>query len=207
MTLGYSGDGDHQDGTPNDGFVAQALRKEMLTIGEVTQPLLVMVVGSGVFSARARWTDAPTVTSGAADSGLDVVLQADFGQGVQSLKLTAMPADQRSLGLSSSRITTQSAARSSLDALDQAIGRIGQYRGQLGAMHGRLEQALELSTSTAQDLCAARGRITDADMAAELGALTRQQVLAQAGQVVRSQATDLPRQMIRWLLGPWPASA
>lgn len=46
MTLGYSGDGDHHDGTPDDGQVSGPWRRETLTVGEVTQPLLLMLTSS-----------------------------------------------------------------------------------------------------------------------------------------------------------------
>ena len=91
--------------------------------------------------------------------------------------------------------------RASLAALDQAIGRVSQHRGRFGALHSRLERALDLGEIASSSALAARGRILDADMAAELGTLTRQQVLAQASQALRSQAAALPRQVLGILLG------
>jgi flagellin len=201
MTLGYSGDGDHHDGTPDDGQVSGPWRHEMLTVGEVTQPLLLMVTGSGRFEARASWSDAQAVDHTVDPSRLSVLLQADAGQPVQQMSLEVLPADSGSLGLASVGIATQEAAEAGLAAFDRAIAQLGQHRGRLGAMHGRLERALDLGASTLENLGAARGRLLDADLATELGTLTRQQVLAQAAQALRGQTAALPRQVLGLLLG------
>ena len=201
MTLGYSGDGDHHDGTPDDGQVSGPWRRETLTVGEVTQPLLLMVTGAGRFEARASWSDAQEVDRTIDRSRLEVLLQADPGQPAQRLSLEVLPSDSGSLGLAGVGLASREAAEASLAALDRAIGRVSQHRGRFGALHGRLERALDLGEIASSTALAARGRILDADMAAELGTLTRQQVLARASQALRSQAAALPRQVLGILLG------
>ena len=128
-------------------------------------------------------------------------LQADPGQPAQRLSLEVLPSDSGSLGLAGVGLASREAAEASLAALDRAIGRVSQHRGRFGALHGRLERALDLGEIASSTALAARGRILDADMAAELGTLTRQQVLAQASQALRSQAATLPRQVLGILLG------
>jgi len=202
MTLDYSGDGDHQDDAPNDGRVSGSARHELLMIGEVTQSLLVMVVGSGSFGARARWTDADPTTAGSLDdAGPRVVLSADFGQASQGMTLALLPADRAALGLSGSGIATQAAARSSLSALDQALETVGSHRGRLGAQSRRLEQALGHCEAAAPLNQFARSRIIDADMATELAALARQRLREQIGPALLGQATLMPRQVLALLLG------
>lgn len=67
MRFVSSGDGDHADGSVNSGSVAGGFTRERLTIDRTTEALLVVVTGSGRFSATASWGDMPAKDAALAD--------------------------------------------------------------------------------------------------------------------------------------------
>lgn len=202
MTLSYSGDGDQHDGGVNDGRVSDSYRYEAMTIDETTQPLLVMVVGSGSFIAQASWIEAEDgstlVSSGA--RGSEVVLQADSGSAPTMLSLDHLPSDSAALGLTGSGIGTQDGAQASLALIDRAIDRVGGHRGRLGASASRLERTLEQLGDADEAARSARSRIVDADIAAELSDRMRHQVQTEAARTLLGQAQLMPRMVLGLLL-------
>lgn len=96
-------------------------------------------------------------------------------------------------------ISTQSGAQAALAVVDAAIGTISSQRGDLGAIQNRLESTIANLSNIAQNVTAAKSRITDADFAAETANLTKNQILQQAGISVLSQANTLPQQVLSLL--------
>jgi len=96
-------------------------------------------------------------------------------------------------------ISTAAGAQSALAVVDAAIGTISSQRGDLGAVQNRLESTITNLSNVAQNVTAARARITDADFAAETASLSKNQILQQAGISVLSQANSLPQQVLSLL--------
>lgn len=202
MTLSYSGDGDHADGSSNDGSVGSSFQLERFHVDTVTQPLLVMVVGSGVFDATATWDSLPTANTDTVRKGpVDVVLRSDFGEAPDIETIGQMPSDTATLGLSTASIDDAATAQAAMDAIDTALQTVSGYRGAVGAATSRFERVTEQLTGNTEALTGARSRIMDADMAATMAMNASAMVRSNAGQAMLSQANAAPKQVLDMLLG------
>lgn len=202
MNIGYSGDGDAQDGTPNNGLVAAGSTLERILIDQATEPLLLMVVGSGVFSATVSWTLMPTMPDPPIPGygSIELTIDAGVNQTPQSLSLDPVPADSVSLGLSASGIGNPDQARDAMQALSNAIDLVSQKRTTVAAMSNRFESIIGVQSITEEHEQAARSRIMDADYAASTAALSQADILGNASQALLAQANTSPRLAIGVLL-------
>lgn len=89
-------------------------------------------------------------------------------------------------------IGTASAARSAIAMLDRMLDRISDARAKFGAAQGRLETAERYLGKAAEDLEAARSRITDSDYGREVATLTRHRILYESGLAMLAQANANP---------------
>lgn len=205
MTIGYSGDGDYQDSGVNNGLVDSAYQRESVQVDVATEPLMVMVVGSGIFTATASWDHMPSqVVVPPAPPGrgpVDVVVQADHGGSVDSLRIEQMPADAVSLGVSVTTLSSADGARAAMDGLSTALDRISGYRAELGALSARFDSVIDHLATAKETQSAAQGRIVDADMADVSAQLARANILASAGQALLTQANTALRTSVLQLLG------
>jgi len=105
--------------------------------------------------------------------------------------------DERSVaGIS---VTTRDGANSALAVLDTAIDQVTSMRANLGAIQNRLENVIEVLSTSRENLSEARSRIRDADYAAETANLTRAQILQQAGLSSLAQANVAPQSVLSLL--------
>lgn len=202
MTLSYSGDGDHFDGTPNNGSVAGGQQRESFLVDEVTEPLVVMVVGSGVFDATASWDSMPPVQldDGRRRGPVEVVLRGDFGSTPEVASIGQLPSDSAALGLHGTAITTAEGATGALGALDLAIDRVAGHRATLGATAGRFERVIDQLATEAETASGARSRILDSDMAEAMAAQLGARIRADAGHAMLAKANADPRAALELLL-------
>lgn len=210
MTITYSGDGDRYEdastGGYNDGTVSSTNTQERITIDNVTEDLVVMVVGNGSFSARMTWGNMPTPTYTPAEpvkvsSATQIVTSANFGDELKTKTIEPTPSDSASLGLASTRLNPKDEASRALGALDKALDTVNGYRGEYGSTINSLESAK--ATLSAQTLAttAARSRIMDADYALEASNMTKAQIIQQASNAVLVQANQQPQMMLSLLKG------
>ncbi|WP_249681860.1 flagellin N-terminal helical domain-containing protein [Pectobacterium polaris] len=201
MTITYSGDGDRFEdastGGFNDGYVA-ANRLEKLHIDEVTEDLIVIVVGSGVFYGSASWDELPTPTEPATPLTSSVptskattfIVGANFDDELQTVTLNPTPADSQSLGLSAVTLSTAEQASAALTTFDQALETLNGYRSEYGSQMNRFESVSAVLSQETVATSAARSRILDADYAIEVSAMMRAQILQQASISMLSQANQ-----------------
>jgi len=97
------------------------------------------------------------------------------------------------LGLSGLSISSASGAADAMSAIDGALSTIGSTRADLGALENRFQSTIRNMSNVAENISAARSRITDTDFAAETANLTRNQILQQASITVLSQASQRPQ--------------
>lgn len=90
-------------------------------------------------------------------------------------------------------------AKTSIGAIDDALKAVSAQRSDLGAKQNRLESAANTIATSAENLTAARSRITDTDMAAEMVSFTRSQVLSQAGTAMLAQANQSTQSVLQLL--------
>lgn len=202
MTLSYSGDGDHFDGTPNNGSVGGGLQRESFLVDEITEPLLVMVVGSGVFDATASWDSMPPVQldDGRRRGPVEIVLRGDFGSAPEVEAIGQLPADRAALGLHGTAIATPDGATGAIAALDHALDRVSDHRATLGAAAGRFERVVDQLATEAETTAGARSRILDSDLAEAMAAQLGARIRADAGQAMLAKANADPRQALEVLL-------
>jgi flagellin len=96
-------------------------------------------------------------------------------------------------------VSTAAAASAALTDLDTDINTTSENRATFGAVQNRFEAVISNLQNYAENLTAARGRITDADFAAETAALTRGQILQQAGVAMLAQANAQPQLVLSLL--------
>lgn len=201
MTITYSGDGDRFEdastGGFNDGYVA-ANQLEKLHIDDVTEDLIVIVVGSGVFYGSARWDELPTPTEPApplppsvpVSKATTFVVGARFDDDLQTVTLNPTPADSESLGLSTVTLRTADEAGSALATFDQALETVNGYRSEYGGQMNRFESVSAVLSQETIATSAARSRILDADYALDVSAMIKAQILQQASLSMLSQANQ-----------------
>lgn len=168
MTIGYSGDSDRFDTTPNDGASSSWTEYETLTIDEVTEDLIVILPGSLGTHLKVYW-DIP-----------DEV----FGPPLNP----EIPAGQEKM----IDIQTQENAQKALERIDEAILTKDKIRAHLGALQNRLENTVANITIQMGNLQSAESRISDADVATEMTNYVRNQILTQSAVAMLSQANSMP---------------
>ncbi len=104
------------------------------------------------------------------------------------ISVSSVDATAAGIGVSGLSISTASAAKGVLSALDSAINAVASLRGTFGTVQNRLESAIRSLGVSIENTSAAESRIRDVDVAAETAILTRNQVLQQAGIAVLAQA-------------------
>ena len=167
MNIGYTGSDDATTGASRSNF-------EKVTIDEVKEDLIIMVVGAGTFRATANWTAMPTAGGGG------VVTPGDPNGDIISIK-------------------TQELAQQALNRLDSAIVRKDQVRAHLGAMQNRLENTVSNINIQAENLLAAESRISDVDVATEMTTFVRNQILTQSATSMLAQANAFPHMLLELL--------
>ena len=97
-------------------------------------------------------------------------------------------------------VSTMAGAMSSIDKIDEALGKISESRAGLGAIQNRLASTISNLENVSQNLSASNSRIQDADFASETSKMSKAQILQQAGTSMLSQA-NASAQSVLSLLG------
>ena len=103
------------------------------------------------------------------------------------------------LGLGSASISTLSSAQSAIPALDLAITKVAQSRGDLGAFQNRLSFSLRNAENAVENNQASESAIRDADIAEEVSQFTLSQILTQSTTAMLSQANVMPQNALSLL--------
>ena len=168
MNFSYSGD------SKDDPISGTMLQEERLTIDTVTEDLIFLVAGQGIFRIQADWTAMPK------PGDPDAPMVPGNGD-IMSIK-------------------TQELAQKGIARLNDAIVRKDQIRAHLGAVQNRLENTVTNINIQAENLQSAESRISDADIATEMTAFVRTQILSQSAVSMLAQANSFPH-MLMSLIG------
>ena len=90
-------------------------------------------------------------------------------------------------------IHTVEFAAKALARLDDALSNVSGERGRLGALHNRLEAAIQHSGIYQENLAAAESRIRDADMALEIMEHIKASILQQSASAMLVHANLAPK--------------
>jgi flagellin len=147
MTMKFSG-----DGHPSSQF------QEKVSIDVVTENLVVMVIGSGVFNANGTWTKPEPVLPSTDPFSEDttIVLSASLGQPPKSLTIKATPSDTATLGTANSQIATASGASAAISMVDLALQKVNESAVGYGALISRLTSASDHLSVMATQTSASR---------------------------------------------------
>lgn len=96
------------------------------------------------------------------------------------------------LGISGIDITDRGGARDSLEAVDEAISKVGSLRASFGAMQSRMESTVSNLDIGYENLSAANSRIRDTDIAKETAEMASASILQNTAVSVLAQANQLP---------------
>ena len=80
--------------------------------------------------------------------------------------------------------------------MDDAISKLNELRGNVGAAQNRLSYAAANLATTLENYSAADSVIRDVDMAAEMTKFSKNQILLQAGTAMLSQANQSPQMVL-----------
>ena len=201
MQIKYSGDDS-----------SRAVLNEYLNIDKVTEPLILVVSGSGKFNAKVSWGTMPDKSEGPVAKservpsggtrplpGLQILTSASPGMAPTFVNIEKTPSDTKSLGLVGSALNPLDEVIKSMNALDAAINKVSGYAATHGAIESRLESAVTNAQISAENTSAARGRIMDADFAIESAQLAAQMIRSSAGTAMLAQG-NLNAKMVLSLL-------
>ncbi len=107
--------------------------------------------------------------------------------------------DTTALNISSSSISSATAAQSALVNIDAAISTVATSRGNIGAVQNRLSRTVSNLSINIENTTAAESRLRDADMAAEISQFTQNQIKVQASTSMLAQANLVPQSVLQLL--------
>lgn len=192
MNIQYSGDGNGN--TPIASNIEPYT--ESVIIDEAKEDLIFMVIGSGIFYAKADWdgADTPMITPppNPPPNGepLDIVMSANYGQKMQTLTIEPTPSDTKTLGIDKAALDPLEEAIKAIAKLDFALDKVDGYRGYYGSMENRFDSAITNLAQQQLNTSAAQSRIQDADYAIETANLARAQILQQTSTTILAQANQ-----------------
>ena len=115
------------------------------------------------------------------------------------INIADMSASGAVLNLGSTSTASLSSAQSALTTVVQAVNKVAQQRGDLGAFQNRLAFNIGANENTIENMTASESAIRDADIAAEVSSFTRAQILVQSGTALLAQANVLPQNALSLL--------
>lgn len=103
------------------------------------------------------------------------------------------------LGIDGISIETQANAKTAVDIIKNAINKVSDVRGTLGATQNRLEHTINNLSVTTENMAAAESRIRDVDIAKEMMTYIKNNILVQSSQAILAQANQTPQGVLQLL--------
>ena len=104
-----------------------------------------------------------------------------------------MRASGNQLNLNVTSVATITSSRSAITQIDQAITKVSNTRGDLGAWMNRLSFTISFTENEIENIQNSEASISDADIASEVTSFTRAQILSQAATAMLAQANAVPQ--------------
>jgi flagellin len=164
---------------------------ETLTIDNTNEPLIISVVGKGVFDATVDWDTlgAPGSGGNSFEAGpVDITATNSLSEGTDYIALAKTPVGLSDLNMVESDVLTFENAEAALQQIDDALAYVSESRAFYGAKMNQMESALKLNDRMHEGLMAARSQILDTDFAEETAKSTQARIVEQASISVRAQA-------------------
>ncbi len=145
-----------------------------------------------------------TFASASGGAALTFHIGANKDQNV-TLNISKLDSETLGVGTGDSKtgtgidVSTQDAANTAIETLNEAIKTVATERSNLGAMQNRLEHTINNLGTSSENLTAAESRIRDVDMAKEMMEFTKNNILTQAAQAMLAQANQQPQGVLQLL--------
>lgn len=186
---------------------AQDTVRLSLTDGALTETVDVAGnASSAAFTDSTRFAGLSVTLSGNLSSGAAGAAATSTAATITIGKTSSTAATFSNAALANEAVTaggidvsSQSAANTSITAIDNAINTVSEERSKLGAMQNRLEHTINNLQTASENMTSAESRIRDVDMAAEMSAFTKSQILSQAGVAMLAQANQVPQAVLKLL--------
>ncbi len=184
-----------EDGTADGGgiqLVAEDGRN--IQIGGITGAMSAAlgVAGAGTYTSEFTLQSDSEITI-----GLGSGTAADISN--TGLQVGTYGGGEDGSSIANIDISTVAGAQKAIGAIDNALEKINETRGDMGAVQNRLDFTMNNLSNISENVSAARSRIEDADFAQESANLSRAQVLQQAGTSMLAQANAAPQQVLSLL--------
>mgnify|MGYP001808237067 FL=1 len=115
------------------------------------------------------------------------------------ITLNISHATAKGLGISDSQVSDLADSQRAINALDSAIEKVNDERGNIGALQNRFEFAVSNLQSSLQNTEASRSTILDADFALEAAGMAKNQILTQSGTAMLAQANQISQNVLSLL--------
>jgi flagellin len=139
------------------------------------------------------------ITDFATDNGVEARWSPTSGQGTPGVLSDDAGTATTGTAIADISITSEQAAASALEVIDNALQDVDDERALLGAVQNRLTHTISNLTNVSTNTSAAQSRIQDADFAVEAANLAKAQVLQQAGTSMLAQANASPQYVLSLL--------
>ncbi len=150
----------------------------------------------------APWTNKTTgesiVKFAKAAKGLTLQI-GDTAASYNQLKVDIGDMHCSALGIASINIGNQDDAQSAVDVIKNAINKVSDTRGSLGATQNRLEHTINNLSVMTENIQDAESTIRDTDVAEEMMAYTKNNILLQSAQAMLAQANQVPQGVLQLL--------
>lgn len=124
-----------------------------------------------------------------ADDNNEIWIQAGANEG-QGILIETVNASSAALGINYLSVMSHEKAGKAIETIHGAIEKVSTYRSYFGAIQNRLEHAMAIDDTTAENLQHSESKIRDADMAKEMMELSKINILEQVGVSMLSQANQ-----------------
>ena len=115
------------------------------------------------------------------------------------ITLNISDATAKGLGISDSQVSDLADSQRAINALDSAIEKVNDERGNIGALQNRFEFTVSNLQSSLQNTEASRSTILDADFALEAAGMAKNQILTQSGTAMLAQANQISQNVLSLL--------
>ena len=141
----------------------------------------------------STFSDMNLLDGSIADMVLQIGAGSDIDQNTIDISGAFQEAHVSSLGIQAdASISTVDAARTMIDAIDEAVNNISSRRSIIGASMNRLDSTIDRIDIRKENLQSTYSTIRDTDIASESSELTKQQILQQSAATLLQQANQTP---------------
>ena len=142
--------------------------------------------------------ESKTSTSGTSGSGLKLQI-GDTAEKFNQLNVSIGNVHASALGVNNVNIGNQTGAAAALDKIKDAINKVSDVRGTLGATQNRLEHTISNLSVMQENIQDAESTIRDTDVADEMMKYTKNSILVQSAQAMLAQANQQPQGVLQLL--------